>query len=130
MMPPEQATLAVPSHPFQPRFVEHRGRQVLRLDYRGLEPAGLRAALRQAGQVIAAQPAGSLRILTVLESHFDAEAVAVLRRYATENRPYVRSSAVVAAGFWAVVVTSLKLHERPDLFLFEEEAEALDWLAR
>lgn len=116
--------------PFQPRFVEHCGRRVLRLDYRGLEPAQLKEAFQQAGRVIAAEPDGSLRILTMLESRFDADVVAVLRRYAAENRPHVRSSAVVVAGFWRVVLTTIKLHERPDLFLFDGEEEALDWLAR
>jgi hypothetical protein len=128
MLQPVQARPAPGRSPFQPRFVQHRGRRVLRLDYSGLEPAELKEAFRQAGKVIAAEPAGSLRILTVLASHFDADAVRELRHYAAENRPHVRASAVVVAGFWAVVVTSIKLHERPDLYLFEGEEEALEWL--
>lgn len=127
MMLPDQPASAA-GRRFQPRFVWHRGRRVLRLDYRGLEPEELKAAFLEAGQVIAAEPAASLRILTVLESHFDADAVRALRRYAAGNRPHVQASAVVAAGFWAVVVTSLKLHERPDLYLFDGEETALDWL--
>jgi hypothetical protein len=134
MLPERAMPQPVPARPapgrssFQPRFVEHRGRRVLRLDYSGLEPVELKEALRQAAKVIAAEPAASLRILSVLASRFDADAVRVLRHYATENRPHVRASAVVVAGFWAVVMTSVKLHERPDMYLFEGEEEALEWL--
>jgi len=115
---------------FQPRFIEHGGVRILELDYSGLAPAELPPAFDEAGRVIAAEPPASVRILTILDSQFDAAAADALKRYAAGNRPYVRASAVVARGFWSAVVITLKLGERKDLVIFRDTATALDYLAR
>jgi hypothetical protein len=129
LMAPGAMTPHLGGHPgFAPEFIEHRGIRVLRLDYTGLAPDDLPEAFQRAGRVIAAEPAGSLIILTVLDSRFNAQAAEALKRYAAANGPFVRRSAIVAIGFWKVVVTSIKLHGREDLVLFENQAEALDWL--
>jgi len=119
-----------PDAMFEPRFVEHGGRRILRLDYTDLGQAELRAAFDRAAAVITAEPRGSLRILTILRSRFNEESAEALKRYARGNRPYVKASAVIGTSFWKVVVASLKIAERKDLVLFEDEAAALDWLAR
>jgi hypothetical protein len=113
-----------------PEFIQHGGLRVLRLDYSGFLPAELTEAFGRAGELIAAQPVGSLRILTLLDSRFDADAAEAFKRYAIGNRPYVRASAVVAAGFWKVLLTSVKLHGRRDLALFDDPTAALEWLLR
>jgi hypothetical protein len=89
----------------------------------------LRAAFHVAGQVIAAAPLGSLRILTIFESRFDDTAPEALKRYGAANRPFVHASAVVATGFWKVLLASQTLRGRRDLVVFDREATALDWLA-
>jgi hypothetical protein len=115
---------------FAPVFVEHRGIRVLRLEYTGLAPAELSVAFRRARSVIDAAPARSLRILTLLDSRFDEGLAEEFKRYSLANRPFVSRSAVVAGGFWRVVATSVKLHGRTDLMLFDRPDAALAWLTR
>jgi hypothetical protein len=120
-----------PSRPagFAPQHVVHEGVEILRLDYTHLGAAELGSAFAVAERLIASHSPGSLRILTLLDSSFDASAAEALKRYAVSNRPFVRASAVVAVGFWSAVVVTIKLHERRDLRMFGDEAAALAWLA-
>jgi hypothetical protein len=111
-------------------YFEHRGVRVLRLEYTGLAPAELSIAFQRARNVIDAAPAHSLRILTLLDSRFDEDGAEEFKRYAIANRPFVSRSAVVASGFWRVVATSVKLHGRTDLMLFDRPEAALAWLTR
>ncbi len=113
----------------EPRFVLHAGKEILRLDYSGLSHAELLAAFDTAGRVIRSHPLRSLRILTLLKSHFNAESAEALKRYGMTNRPHVRASAVIGTSFWNVPVMSLQVSGREDLVLFDDEARALDWLA-
>jgi len=115
---------------FQPTFVRHRGREILRLDFGGLSHQELLAAFGAAGELIRSRPARSLRILTILRSHFNAESAEALRQYGLANREHVLASAVLGTSFWIVVVTSLQMKGREDLRVFEDEAAALDWLAQ
>jgi hemerythrin len=110
-------------------YVQHRGRQILRLDYGALATAELLEAFTIAGATIARAPLASLRILTVLTSPFTGETAEAFKRYALANRPYVLASAVVAGSFWRVIATDLQVHGREDLVLFGEEGAAKDWLA-
>lgn len=105
---------------FSPELIAQRGVRVLKLEHKGLARDELPEALQRAGEVIAAEPAGSLRILTLLDSPFDAIAAEAFKRYSAANRPFVRRSAIVESGFWKVVATSVKLHERRDLGLFRQ----------
>jgi hypothetical protein len=115
---------------FSPEFIGQHGVRVLKLEYRGLAADELPEAFQWAGEVIAAEPAGSLRVLTLLDSPFDAVAAEAFKRYSAANRTFVRASAVVAKGFWNVVVTSAKLHGRRDLMVFDTQEAALGWLLR
>ena len=103
---------------------------MLRLDFVGLTPAEMADALRKASEIITTEPPASLRVLTHLDSQFNTCVAETLKSYAVTNRPYLRASAVVATGFWRVVVTSIKLHGRGDLAFFDSDAPALDWLTR
>jgi hypothetical protein len=114
---------------FTPVHVEHRGKPVLRLDYKRLSPRELVAAFDLAGRVIRAAPPASLRVLTVLDAHFDERTSVAFREYALENRPHVLASAALGTAFWRVLVMGLQLHGREDVVLFDDEPAALDWLA-
>ena len=114
---------------FEPKLIQHRGQEILRLDFSALSHAELLAAFESAGRLIRSRPPSSLRILTVLQARFNAESAEALKQYGVANRPHVRASAVVGTSFWRVVVTSLQVQGRDDLTLFDDEASALDWLA-
>jgi hypothetical protein len=111
-----------------PTFEVQEGVRYLRLDYTGFAPVELSEAFLVAGEVIRAEVPGSLRILTILDSRFDETSIEALKRYVAANRPFVLRSAVVASGFWSVVMTSIKLHGRQDLRIFDDKFAALDWL--
>jgi len=114
---------------FEPKFMEHRGVRILRLEYSNLSSAELVAAGDQVRQLVARQPLRSLRILTILNSKLTTEGADTLKRCALSNRPYVRAGAVVGSSFWKVVASDLQAHGREDLQLFDDAVSALDWLA-
>jgi len=117
-----------PGRPFAPAFELHGGVEVLRLDYSNIKAPHLPRAFRVAASTIATAAPRSLRILTILDSCFDAPAGDAFKEYVAGNGPYVFRSAVVASSFWRVLVTGLKLRTRPDLALFGDERSALEWL--
>jgi hemerythrin len=114
--------------PFEPVFIEYQGFSILRLDYTQLRKEEFSVAFRKAGQLISTKPPGSLRVLTLLESRFDETVADDFKAYVAANRPFIRASAVVAQSFWNVIVTSARLHGRPNLSLFADEETGLDWL--
>jgi hypothetical protein len=126
---PEHDSRASPTRVFAPTFVHHRGMFVLKFDFSHLQPAELTEALGRASQLIAERPPRCLRILTLFDSRLDESSGEALKRYAFTNGLLVRAEAVLASGYWRVVVTSLKLrYGRNDLVLFGDETLALDWL--
>ena len=114
---------------FAPEFLFRWGTRVLRLDYRHLVPLDLPQAFSEATRLVTSEPLSSLRTLTLLGDRFDPAAAEALKRSAAANRPYVYASAMVASGFWTVVATSVKLHGRTNLMLFDDEKTALAWLS-
>jgi ABC-type histidine transport system ATPase subunit len=115
---------------FEPKFIQHRGARILRLDFTGLTLNELVAAFELAHRTMLGEPVGSLRILTILRSQLTRDTADVLKRYGLANRKVsIRASAVVGSCFWKVIVTHLQMHGREDLVLFDEEQSALDWLA-
>ena len=114
------------------RFIEHRGRRILLLDYAGLHDTGetLRE-IENSTRVVAAQPPGSLRILTnVRDARYDARALQAMKEMAAHNAPYVRASAVVGmSGLHRIALLAVILFSRRKFQTFDAEHEALDWLA-
>ncbi len=116
---------------FTPVFVDHKGCRILRVDFSGLSVEQLVDATKDAMRAIAAEPLGSVRILTIANGQLDAHSAEAIRRYAAHNKPYVRASAVVgASGFQKILVVSIKVVQgRAALQTFESEEQAKDWLA-
>jgi len=118
-----------PAPMFEPKFIDHRGVRILRLEFSNLSSPELVAAGGQARRIIAAEPLRSVRTLTLMSSRLTAEAADVLKQCALANRPYVRAAAVVATSFWKVIGADVQMRGREDVELFDDEASALDWLA-
>jgi hypothetical protein len=114
----------------RPVFIDHGGKRILRVDYSGIGARDLPGALSAAMQVVAKEPRSSIRILTIVNEHFDAFAADAIKRYSAHNAPYLRASAIVGASpFRKVLMEGLKLQGRRELEAFDTEAEALAWLA-
>jgi len=114
---------------FAPVFIDHKGHRILRLDYSGLSPDQLVGAMREAMRVVALQPPGSVRLLTIANALLDERSAEAIRRYARHNKPYVRASALVGPSpFQKVLLLSIKVQGRPELEAFDDEEKAKDWL--
>jgi hypothetical protein len=113
-------------------FADHRGTQILRVDYSGLhDPEEIRQVVRKASAVVKAHPPESLLVLVDVSgvSHSLVTA-AVMQQGVAESRPHVRARAVVglrtAAGANSFEVAAM-LFGSP-MERFDDHAAALDWL--
>ena len=120
---------------FQPEFVQHRGRQVLRLDYSGLSLAEAVPAMRRAAEVIASQPPKSVLVLTCWTTPLSHESLRLIRHHLTLNGPFTRASAIVIPHSVVIplplrkkVMVGIPVGGHECLRVFEDEAQALVWL--
>jgi len=114
---------------FEPVFITHGGKRILRADYSGVDRRDLLEAFGATGRVVTAEPPRSVRVLSILRADLNADAVAALKRLSASNAPHVLAVAVVGTSFWNMAVVNIQAQGRTDIRLFEGEQEALDWLA-
>ncbi|HWK90215.1 MAG TPA: STAS/SEC14 domain-containing protein [Longimicrobium sp.] len=113
------------------RFIEHKGKRILLLDYHGVrDPAEALREIAHSRSVVAQQPPNSLRVMTVVrDARYNSEILAAMKDLAAHNAPYVRASAIVGmSGLHRVAYQTIILFTRRTIKVFNEEAEALDWL--
>jgi hypothetical protein len=116
------------------RFIEHRGKRILMLDYRelGADMDQLNAEIVKSKARIEGEPPGSVLIVTdVRGSRITPGAVKAMQELVRHNQPYVKWSAVVV-GLTGVYLTAFRaiqaLSRRRNLKSFTDVAEAQDWL--
>ena len=116
------------------RFVEHRGKRLLLLDYSGLGASleELQAEIAKTKRVISREPAGSVLTLTdVRGCRINAANVRAMQELVNHNKPYVRWGAVVVA-LGSVSLTAFRaiqaVSRRRNLRAFNDLEEAKDWL--
>ena len=115
------------------RLIEHRGVQIMLLDYSDiLHPAEALAAIAESKQVIARQPAGSVRTLTYVEgARYSTPVIDALKDLTTHNKPFVRAGAVVGMNtLQRIVFRAVTAFSRRNIHVFEELEDAKDWLAQ
>lgn len=116
------------------RFVEHRGKKILLLDYTDLgnSPEQLQEEIARTRQLISGQPPGSLLIMTdVRGSRITPGNVKAVQELVRHNAPYVRWSAVVV-GLKGIYLTAFRaiqaVSRRRNLNAFNDLDQAKDWL--
>jgi hypothetical protein len=138
---PDSRATHLRTHPFpelrttnRTRFIEHRGKRVLLLDYTGLgdDPAELQAEIERTKAVISAEPPGTVLTLTdVRGARITPANVRAMKELVQHNVPYVRWSAVVV-GLSGVYLTAFRaiqaLSRRRNLRSFGDPDEAKEWL--
>jgi hypothetical protein len=114
-----------------PRFVQHQGKRILRIDYTGLSQEDVVSLMKKAMPLIAAEPPGSVRLLSVVHTHVGEPVGEALKRFAAHNAPYVLASAIVGATPFqkTVIVLGIQRQGRKNVEAFDDEQRALDWLA-
>ena len=116
------------------RFVEHKGKRILSLDYTGLgaDMDELRDEMQKSKTVISSEPPGSVLIMTdVRGARITPGAVKMMQELVKHNAPFVKWSAVVV-GLTGVYLTAFRatqaLSRRRNMKSFNDSAEAQDWL--
>ena len=113
------------------RFIEHKGKRILLLDYSGIrDPEEALREVRHSMSVVARQPQGSLRVMTVVrDARYNAAVLQTMKELATHNAPYVKHSALVGmSGLHRIAYQAVILFSKRSIKTFDQEAEALDWL--
>lgn len=114
------------------RFIEHKGRRILLLDYSGIrDPQEALREVKRSMELVARQPPGSLRVMTyVRDARYNAAVLQAMKELAAHNAPYVKASAVVGmSGLHRIAYQAVILFSKRNIKVFDDQAEALDWLA-
>ena len=113
------------------RFIEHQGHRILLLDYAGVrDPDEALRSIRESMDVVARQPPGSLLVMTVVrDARYNAAVLQGMKELAAHNAPYVKASAVVGmSGLHRIAYQAVILFSKRNIKVFDQEADALDWL--
>jgi hypothetical protein len=113
------------------RFIEHQGTRILLLDYAGVrDPDEALRDIRHSRTVVAAQPPGSLLVMTVVrDARYNAAVLQGMKDLAAHNAPYVRASAVVGmSGLHRIAYQAVILFSKRNIKVFDQEREALAWI--
>jgi hypothetical protein len=114
------------------KWVEHEGKRILYVDFRGLEEEQLVEQVNAMAQEIAKSP-GNLRVLTNFEG---ARATTKFMSRAKQigkdqvGTKVVKSAAVGITGIKEVLLVGYNRFTGRNLVSFKTEAQALDWLAK
>jgi hypothetical protein len=114
------------------RFIEHRGKRILVLDYAGArDPDEAVASIHHSMEFIARQPPNSLVVMTLVrDARYNAAVLQAMKELAAHNAPYVKASAVVGmSGLHRIAYTAVLMFSKRNIKTFDAEEQALDWLA-
>jgi hypothetical protein len=122
---PEQAGSRV-------RFITHRGKRVLWINYSHCDVAQLKAVAEEGHRMIARELLNSVLTLNdVTGTSFDHESVEALKSKVAANAPYVKRAAVIGiSGLQRLIYEAVKLFTRRSIPLFSTREEALEWLVQ
>ncbi len=112
------------------RFIMHRGKRVLAIDYSHCDVALLKTVAEEMARVIAREPLDSVLTLTdVSGTGFDHESVESLKSKVAANAPFVRRAAIIGiSGLQRLIYDAVKLFTKRSIPHFSSRAEALDYL--
>lgn len=113
------------------QFIQHKGKQILHLNFTHANPGEVVRIIRKATPVIAAQPERSIRTLTdVTNMNFNAEAADALKVFVSHNKPYVTAAAVVGiTGLKKIIYSAVTRFSGRNIVVFDSCDQAKEWLA-
>lgn len=115
------------------KTIIHKYKQVIDIDFSNLTSYNMPEILKvvqDAKQMIRTNPLNSVLTLTDFDGmFFNKEILDLMIQYVAENKPYVKSSAIIGAGgLRKIAVNNAEKFSMRDLHLFDSEQDALDWL--
>ncbi|MFZ5597746.1 MAG: hypothetical protein ACOY31_12130 [Bacillota bacterium] len=113
-------------------FVNHKGKEVLVIDFSVAGKQELLQTMDAAKKIISGQPENSVLTLTkVAGSSFDSEVSKALKEYVKSNKPYVKSAAVVGlGGLQKILYDTVINFTGRKMATFNNIEEAMDWLVK
>jgi hypothetical protein len=114
------------------RKLTHLGKEVLVVDFSGLDADAYWPVAKQAMAVIAQAAPASLLTITVLKgARFSVGTSDDIKRYSQHNRPFVKASAVVGlSALQRVIFNTVRPFLTQDIATFDTLPEALAWLVQ
>lgn len=113
------------------QFVQHKGKQLLYLNFASAKADEVLAVIREAKALIGAQPPGSVRTLTdVTDASFNSAVSEAMKDFVTHNKPFVTAAAVVGiTGLKQIIYNAVLKFSGRNLVAFDSLDQARDWLA-
>ncbi len=113
-------------------FIDHKGRQVLVLDFTNCTPEEVKAVADEAWEVVTAQPEKSVVILADFAgAQFSKDAVTRIKEVTAYDRPFVRRVAWVhTEGLPKIFYEAIKRFSQREFPTFETREQALDFLVQ
>jgi len=114
------------------RFVAHRDKSVLLIDFTDCGPQEIRVLCTAVRDVIARQAKGSvLALADFTGARFSKDAVTRIKEVTTFDAPYVRRAAWVGAeSMPKAYFKAIQTFSTREFVRFPSREEALDWLVR
>lgn len=112
------------------RFITHKDRKILHIDFSGCSSEEMMTYMREAQRIISSQPEGSVLTLTdVTNARYNRKVSAALKEFANANKPFVKAAAVIGVtGMKEVILNAIILFTRRNFSLFDRIDEAKEWL--
>ncbi|HTY08340.1 MAG TPA: hypothetical protein VMF29_04170 [Candidatus Edwardsbacteria bacterium] len=113
------------------RTVQHRGREIIVLDLKGVADLEVSlAAVAAAEALIRTRPPASVLLITdVSGAHYDVTGVEALKNFSHAITPYVKASAAVGiTGIKSVIIRSLNRLTGRSIRIIDDLEQAKDWL--
>lgn len=115
------------------RFIEHRTRRIVLLDFVGIQDVdeGLAAVAEASAFIGALPPDGTTLTCTdATDTRYDRRIIDALKEMTRRNRPIVKAAAIVSKSpIHRAAVSMLGMVSRRKLESFDSRERALDWLA-
>lgn len=114
------------------RFIQHQGKQVVLLDFSGIQDPDVGLPyIEAAGRFVQALPAdkSALSCTDVTNTQYNRRVVDAFKDMSKGNAPHVKAAAVVTdSSIHRAAISMIALVSRRKLETFETREQALDWL--
>ncbi len=112
--------------------MDHRGKQILYLNFAQAKPGEVLETIIHAKAVIAAKPHNSVLVLTnVSNAGFNSEVSDAMKEFVIHNKPFVKASGVVGiTGLKQIIYNAVLKFSGRNLVAFDTFDQARDWLVQ
>jgi len=111
-------------------FTDEYGKEVFVLNFSYDDMGDALPLIEECAAQIRQRPENSVLTLTIIgKGRFDTALVERLKELTKGNAPYVKRAAIVGvSGLYKVVISAVSIFSRRDFKLFDDKAEAIEYL--